>query len=196
MSIGFLAMMLFIGFANDGIHPIAAADRHGGLVHHHGKIACVVLANSSSGCRHMPQIRAAIRGWRRSHGDENHIRVRNRGSVVAAESKIRSRFGQQFRQVRLIDGRLAGLQHRDLLLIRVDAGDFVSQKCKTGSSGQPHVAGANDRYIHALNMCPFTTVTEPACSHKSQTGTNFRGAGYGAYSPKAFAILTLERCFL
>ena len=160
VSIGFLAMVLFVGFANDGVYPVAAADGNGGFVHHYRKIARVVLANAFGGRGYVPQIRAAVGRRRRSHGDENHIRMRNSGGVIAAELKIRSRFGEQFRQVWFIDWCFAGPQQRDLLLIGIDAGNFVSQKSQTGSCRQSYVARANDRYIHEFSYVPSLQLTE------------------------------------
>ena len=73
MAVGSLVMMLRVGFAEDGFHPVSAADRHGGLVHHDGETAIEMFSDTLGGRSEVREIRATAGQGRGTDGNEDHI---------------------------------------------------------------------------------------------------------------------------
>ncbi len=70
------AVALFVGVLDERAHPVARANRHGGLVHNHQKVVVHCLCNRHRCLAYVGQVSVAIRQRRRAHRDENHIRMR------------------------------------------------------------------------------------------------------------------------
>src|SRR2546423_5734287 len=92
--------------------------------------------------------RAAFTG-RRTHGDEDYLRVRNGIRITSAEQQIRTGLGDQLLQARFINGDATALQLGNFLLVGVDACYAMPEKRQASAGGKTHISSPNDGYIHS-----------------------------------------------
>ena len=58
--------------------------------------------------------------------------------------------GQEFRQMLLVNGNVAALEHGGLAGVIVHGDDFVAHVGETGGSHQPYVTRTDYRNLHAM----------------------------------------------
>ncbi|MPM96551.1 hypothetical protein SDC9_143715 [bioreactor metagenome] len=106
------------------LHLVVSADRDGGF-HDNEAIVDDALRNLAANLRNIAQICAAIRLFRRTDADEDRVRFRIGGLIIARETQPfrRDILFEQFFQPRFIDRRHAGSHQGNLLLVHIHAGD-------------------------------------------------------------------------
>lgn len=134
-------MALLVGFPHQRSHPVPAPDRHRGFVHHDGKVLPQLFADAARGRLQVFQIGSPLGSRRRSHRDEDHLRLGDRLRVIRGELEIAARLRHQFRQVRLVKRNPAVFEHLDFAGVWIGASYFVPQKRKTRAGGQTDIAG-------------------------------------------------------
>jgi hypothetical protein len=162
--------------AQNRVDPVAAADRNGRLVHHHGEPVIEMLGHRLGGRTQITQVGAAVGGRGGLHRDENHVGARDGLGVAGREAQVGGRLGEQLLHAGLVDRAAPGPQHVDLALIEVDAGHLVSEEGEADAGGQPDVAGADNANLHS--SAPLRTCGRPACRRSSggTAGTRRRSA--------------------
>ena len=94
--------------------------------------------------------------WGGGNGDEDNFAVTDafRGGGGEFESSGIDVPCDQLSETGLIDGNFPVEEHLDLLLIVVDAGDFVTDFCEASAGGEADVSGANDGEFHRVGDRP------------------------------------------
>src|ERR1700676_2984996 len=110
-----------------------------------------MLADAARRLGEIAQVGTPVRGRGRSYRNENYVGIIDCARIVAAKTEIRLSLGHKFRQVGLIDGRLARSQRSNLLLIGIDTGYLMSQVRQTYTRGQTYISSADNRYVHPSN---------------------------------------------
>src|SRR4030095_16947649 len=106
--------------------------------------------------------------WGSSHGDEDNIPFYHRAIEIRGERQ--PLFGRvapdHLFEPGLVDGDLACVQQRDLLLIDVDASNVIAALSEAGSGDQSHITGTDHGQIHVHFLSPSnspTTKTALSC---------------------------------
>src|SRR5207244_9937971 len=89
------------------------------------------------------QVRRATFTRRRTHGDEDYLRVRNGIRITSAEQQIRAGLGHQLLQARFINGDATAFQLGNFLLVGVDARYAMPEKCQASAGGKTHISSPN-----------------------------------------------------
>ena len=137
----------------DGLaHAVAGADRNGGLAHDQFE-ARHVLADGLCCGQHVAHVGAAVFVRRRAHGDQLDFGVRDGAGHVGGE--VQAAGGavalDQLFQAGFIDRHVAGIEHRDLGRIQVQAQHVVAYVRQAGAGDEAHIAGADNGDVHS---CP------------------------------------------
>ncbi len=137
-------------FRYDALDLVAGPNRNGRLDNDHGEILDD-FGDRARGVVHIVHVGGADFGQRwRSDGDEDRLRAASGLLETGREDKaLRAPVGQhQFAETRFVDWHAAGAKAGDLVFIRVDADDLVSEIGQTGCGHQSDVACADHHNSH------------------------------------------------
>ena len=130
-------------------HLVGSPDRDGRLRDHDAVLRDVASDRLGHG-EHVFEISRAVLVGRRADRDELEQAVLDAFGRVGREVEAPGRevLLQQLIESRLIDRRLAALEHLDLPLVDVHAQDVVTDLGETSAGDQSHVTGAEDGETH------------------------------------------------
>ena len=136
--------------ADDALDLIARADRHRRFGGHHGEAVerGSDLASRGIDVGQVGVTVAAARGG--TDCDDYCVGLPNRAGKFSCELEtplagVRS---HEILEARLVDRHLAAAERRDLLIVFVDTGNFVTKIGQTCSGNQPNIASADHRNTH------------------------------------------------
>ena len=102
-------------------------------------------------CKDGAQVRLAVVGGGRAHGDEGQVYIPNGGREVRREHEA-TRAGvlpYHLLKARFVDGNLVALEALDFVRVRVDANDSLTGRGEACAGDEAYVTCTNDAQFHS-----------------------------------------------